>query len=215
MGEASINQLRPRIGVSLIQSGELLSYEVASDFTILDLKSFINAETGIEPSLMILSFNGQPLINDAQTLEQAGVNDNDMLAVDVRSSQQQQVQQPARTSQHPRTPAQEQVNTQIEGMRQQLLSNAQARAEFTRQAPEVASAINDPTRFREAVIALEQSRRDEEAARIARLNDDVNEENQAAIAEHIRMENIERERMEVMHSNPECKLGNNRHTGTL
>ena len=198
----SANNIRPRINVSVPQTDQFLSFEVGSDLTINDLKEFITAETSIPASAQILSVNGRPLTNNTQTLQAAGIQDDDMLAVAARQPQQAQRQPaPASSNQAPSE------NQQIEQARQQILGQPQHLERLRNQTPELANAINDPTRFRELFLA---SRRAQEAQlrteqqRLARLDDDVNEENQEEIYKRIQQQNIEAEYERTMEENPEC-----------
>ena len=196
------NSTRPRINVLVPQTDQFLSFEVGSDLTINDLKEFITAETSIPASAQILSVNGRPLTNNSQTLQAAGIQDDDMLAVAARQPQQPQRQPaPASSNQAPSE------NQQIEQARQQILGQPQHLERLRNQTPELANAINDPTRFRELFLA---SRRAQEAQlrteqqRLARLDDDVNEENQEEIYKRIQQQNIEAEYERTMEENPEC-----------
>lgn len=193
-----------------LADGQLLSYDIAADLTISDLKSFINAETGIPVESLILALNGQPLTNDLQTLQTAGINDHDMLAAVMRPPQQQRQQQAGSRQQPPQSahqPSQEEMNASIEQMRQRLAAAPQHRRDdLAREAPDLVNAVNDPVRFREAWLAFDRVQRDRETQRMARLtSDEVNEENQAEIEEFIRQENIEREWEAAMQENPECQ----------
>lgn len=205
----------PHISVSLGQTGELLSYDVAADLAIIDLKSFINAETGVPIEQQVIYLNGQPLMNDAQTIQAAGIVDNDMLAAEIRAPQQQRQQQADRTAQgsrllsQPRQPSQEDLNASIETMRQGLIADGAFQHDANvRGAPELANSVNDPVRFRNAFLEFQRAQVERQAQRIASLNGDLTEENQAEIEEAIRRENIEVERLETIEENPECELHN-------
>jgi DNA damage-inducible protein 1 len=178
---------------------------VGSDLTIRDLKEFITAETAIPAAAQSLTVNGRALSQDTETLRAAGIQDDDMLAVTAR-----QPQQPQRTSRSGGTaPAAASENAQIEAARQQILSQPQAVEQLRQQQPELINALNDPARFREVFMAsrrAQDAQVRQEQQRLARLDDDVNEENQEEIYKRIQQQNIELEYERVMEENPECEL---------
>lgn len=187
------------------QTDQFLSFEVGSDLTVRDLKEFITAETSIPAAVQSLTVNGRTLSQDTQTLQAAGIQDDDMLAVTAR-----QPQQPPRASQPGGTTAasSQNINAQIETARQQILSQPQAIEQLRRQQPELMDALHDPVRFRELFIASRRAQEAEarqEQQRLARLDDDVNEENQEEIYKRIQQQNIELEYERVMEENPECE----------
>lgn len=196
----------PRINVSVPQTDQFLNFEVGSDLTIGDLKEFITAETSIPAATQVLTLNGRTLSENSQTLQAAGLRDDDMLAVVARQPQQQPRQQSQRTQQ-PGSMTSADENAQIEAARQQILGQPQALEQVRRQQPDLAAALNDPVRFREAFIAMRRSQEAmvrQEEQRLAALDEDVNEENQAEIYKRIQQQNIDLEYEQVMESNPEC-----------
>lgn len=127
-----------------------------------------------------------------------------MLVVAVRPTQQSQQSRPSGQS-NPSSAAGPSAD-QIESIRQQILAQPQALAQLRSQQPDVAATIHDPTRFREAMISVRRAQEAAlraEEARLAALDNDVNEENQAEIYKRIQQQNIDAEYEQVMETNPE------------
>ncbi|TKX25374.1 putative DNA damage-inducible protein [Elsinoe australis] len=199
---------RPRIHIHVTAPNrqvnqDLLEVDVASDFTLADLKGYIQAETTFDPSKQQLYFDGRPLTGEDTTLETAGVKDGDMLAVTVTPEQEQS------TSSRQAAPAGQdlQVATDIERQRRAWLSNPAQLAQIREQAPELAEAINSSAQFRERFQArIDADRRnvDERQRQMELLNEDpFNVDAQRKIEEFIRQENVMRN-LEYAHvHNPE------------
>ena len=150
--------------------------------------------------------NGQPLLGDTQTLEAAGIKDGELLAMLVREdtmpsqgSRQPQQQRGTRGGPSQQRGGNGMSNEQIETVRLRILGDADALRSISQQNPEMNTAIQDSTRFRELYIRMTADENDRERERMEQmrlLNDDpFNVEAQAKIEEMIRqdrvMENLE------------------------
>lgn len=178
---------------------ELLTLELPPNSTIQDLKGFIEAETNLPSATQSIFFNGQPVTNDTQTLETAGIRDGEMLAVMVR--------RPQPTRPNASQPAMRPDRPDPEGVRQQLLMNPEAQNQLRQQDPELAAAANDPVRWREA-FEMKQ-RQAEEAQRnrqeyLRKLTEDpFNVEAQREIEDMIRQENVVNNLQKAYEQTPE------------
>lgn len=143
--------------------------------------------------------NGQPVVVETQTLEAAGIRDGEMLAVLVRQNRQPVQQQPQRMPDSSRV-----GQPDPEGVRQQLLMNPQAQNALRQQNPELAAAINDPNRWREAYQQSAQNAERERQNQIALLNEDpFNVEAQRKIEELIRQERVVENLEKAYNESPE------------
>ncbi len=61
--------------------GNIHSLDVSADLEILNLKALCEQETRIPLGEISLTFNGQPLNDDAKTLDAYGIKENDMIMV--------------------------------------------------------------------------------------------------------------------------------------
>lgn len=161
--------------------------------TVKDLKGFIEAETSLPAASQSIYLNGQPVTRDTQTLEDAGIRDNEMLAVLVRRSQ------PARPHVNPRTDP--------EGIRQHVLNDPTSQNDLRQRDPELAATLNDPARWREAFAMRQRKAEDAERERhnqIALLNEDpFNIDAQRKIEEIIRQDRVVENLEKAYNENPE------------
>jgi DNA damage-inducible protein 1 len=203
---------RPRITISINASGEpndqdLLTLDLPPGLTVGDLKAMVEAEASFPANTQSFFFNGQALRSDAQTLEQAGIKDGEMLAMMVnRRSGQQQIQQ-RRTRNGVSSEPENLTPQRIEEIRTQILNDPQMMSGFIQREPNLAAAINDPMRFRELwMTMLDQRDREqrERESQMALLNDDpFNPDAQKRIEEMIRREKIEANLQYAYENNPE------------
>jgi len=172
---------------------------VPLETTILTLKEFVNAESGVSIASQQFWFNGQIISDDNHTVGVAGIKDGDLVVVQVRQSEQ--AAPPRTQASSNNTP----TNQEAERIRQQFLNNTQLRNNLVSQMPQLAGALNDPVAFRD-VFQQMNAARSAEQARLNNLDNNITEENQAEVEKMIRMELIEQHRQEAMEENPECKF---------
>lgn len=182
---------------------DLITLDIPPGITISDLKGFVQAETNIPNNAQQFWLNGQPLIGDNRTLEEAGVNDGEMLGMVVR-------RQNAGAQNRPRSqPGQQQgrSNDDIEITRQRILDSPDARSRISRQNPEMARAINDPVLFRQLWLEAQRRESDIQQERnrlIQTLNEDpFDVEAQQKIAEILRQENVQANCHKALEEHPE------------
>ncbi|KAI9833576.1 MAG: DNA damage-inducible protein 1 [Phylliscum demangeonii] len=196
---------------------DLLALDLDGSMTIADLKASIQGETGFGDHAQLLYHNGQLLMDPSATLEALGVVDGEMLALHVR-----RISPPPRRTPDAamgRTASSEGAGTSEaeaaaaaarpdpEMVRLQILGNPRARAEIQAQHPELAAALDQPSRFREVLIEtqLRQAGMDRRRqAEIAMLNDSLDPESQAKIEELIRREAVMENLQNAMEHHPEA-----------
>lgn len=195
---------RPRVTIAITAPGtpsdaDLLTLELPPGSTVKDLKGFIEAETSLPAASQSIYLNGQPVAQETQTLEDAGVKDGEMLAVLVRQNRPP-VQNRAPPGARVRDP-------DPEGVRQQLLTNPAAQADLRARDPELAAAVDDANRWRETFVMRQRQAQDAERERqnqIALLNEDpFNVEAQRKIEELIRQDRVVENLEKAYNENPE------------
>lgn len=210
-----------QITIQVIAEGQpepsILSAELSSASTIADLKTFLVASADLPANfpehIWILHHDNKPVtLADDKLLSEAGINDGDLISAFPQAKQ---------TTRRPNNPTPQQAQDlptdiagRLEELRQQILSNPQARAsleqsagaELQREGTDLNTILQDPNRFARIWLSIEQRRRTEAdrlAAEDARLDADVNEENQKEIMKRIQQEKIKEDLAQVMEENPE------------
>ncbi|KAF2091453.1 hypothetical protein K490DRAFT_52665 [Saccharata proteae CBS 121410] len=204
----------PRITISINAPGEpadqeLLTLDLPPGLAVQDLKGFVQAETQFPAQFQQFYLNGQPLVGDTQTLEQAGIQDGEMLAMLIRRPQAPAAARGGRSSavQQLRERMNNDQAGRIETTRQRILNEPNALYQLQNGQPELAAAIQDPARWREEWTKVE--RQQEEAQREHERQAQLLNENpfdveaQAKIEELIRHSNVMDNIQSALETNPE------------
>ena len=176
----------------------------------------MQSETDFPVRSQQLYLNGRPLNTDTQTLEEAGINDGEMLAMLIRKPGTGAQGQGGRGTGRAGNTAgggadgrrRGDVNQEeLETVRLRVLGDPAAIANLNEQNPELASALNDPARFRDLFLAMrrqEDERERERQNQIALLNEDpFNVEAQRKIEEMIRQDRVIENLQHAYENNPE------------
>lgn len=177
--------------------------ELPLSLTIEELKSLIAADTNHPVASQQLFLNGIPLNTQSQTLEEAGMQDGEMLALLIRRRGNPPQRQPQRQPQQPARSG----GPDPELVRQNLLRDQTAADEVKARRPKLYAAINDPDRWREeyALFLRDEDNKSREREReIQRLNGDPFDiEAQRKIEEIIRQDRVIDNLQEALDHTPE------------
>ena len=196
---------------------DLLTIDVGPDMTIADLKAYIQSDTNVPPAVQSLYHNGQELRDGTKTLSHCQVKENDMLAMlvqqgsrapsgEARGAGQGQARAPrlAERGQGDRRGIGE---PDPEVIRLQALAEPRRLDQIRLQNPQLADAVQDKDRFRQAWEAMARQAYEREAEKqreLALLNaDPFNIEAQAKIEEIIRQQRVEENLQNALDYTPE------------
>ncbi|KAK8188305.1 uncharacterized protein BKA78DRAFT_178762 [Phyllosticta capitalensis] len=206
----------PRITISITAPDDpadqnILTLDLPPGLTISDLKSFVQSETQFPVEAQQFYLNGSILTGDSKTLEEAGLNDGDMLAMFIRRPQRAAQSQPRTgTPQAQGAAMPRNVADEIETMRLRILGEPNALRQIQEGNPQLAAAINDPNRWREEWMNArrdEQRQQREHQRQLELLNaDPFDIEAQAKIEEIIRQERVLENLQHAYEHIPEGKL---------
>ncbi|KAL8999908.1 MAG: hypothetical protein Q9169_001314 [Polycauliona sp. 2 TL-2023] len=180
--------------------------------TIGDLKAVIAGDTGIQFDAQILYHNGQELRNDALSLEQLNIKQDDMLGLLVQNQRsQRRPLPPGRTGpNNPRGDGGRGAGPVADGemIRLQALGNPGILNQIRSQNQELADAVHDQPRWNQIYDQMMRQQQDIEAEKqreLALLNaDPFNVEAQAKIEEMIRQERVIENLQHAMDHTPEA-----------
>ncbi|RMZ86928.1 hypothetical protein DV736_g5847, partial [Chaetothyriales sp. CBS 134916] len=182
---------------------DLITLNVPADLTLNDLKGLVEADTNAPVASQTFVQNGRPITDASKTLSQLGVNEGDLLQLQVRT----RTQAPPRPSQSqgPTNPGQ---TADPEQLRQNILQDQNLMQRIREQKPALAAAVQDPTRFRMAFEAEQQQVAAQQRAwqeEQELLNSDPNDERaQRRILEMIQQQQIARNLETAMEETPEA-----------
>lgn len=195
---------------------DLLTIDVGPDMTIADLKAYIQSDTNVPPAAQSLYHNGQELRDETKTLGHCQVKENDILEMLVQSSRaptgaargagrgQARAPRLAERSQGDRRGIGE---PDPEVIRLQALAEPRRLDQIRLQNPQLADAVQDKDRFRQAWEAMARQAYEREAEKqreLALLNaDPFNIEAQAKIEEIIRQQRVEENLQNALDYTPE------------
>lgn len=198
---------------------DLLVIDVGPDMTIADLKAVVQSDTNLPAKTQAIYHNGRELRDERQTLEQCQVKQDDILEMLVKDPQSlaAQAQGPGQgeasasaqgaRGQRARPPT---TGIDPEMIRLRALGDAETLAQLRNQAPPLADAVSDPTRFRQAWETMkqqEQEREDAKQREYTLLNEDpFNVEAQAKIEEMIREQQVAENLQNALDYNPEGRF---------
>ncbi|KAI3640819.1 hypothetical protein MIR68_001697 [Amoeboaphelidium protococcarum] len=189
------------------QKGEIYSLELTRDTEISTLKMLVEAEFNI-PAQSQQYYKDSKVLNtslqsESCTLQQLGIQDNDVLF--VHDSSQMQLSQQQSSQGQSQNQQSSQVDAQLDALRQQLLSDPNMRQQMQATNPGLLNAAqNDPVKFKQMLQTMmgEQMLPAVSPQNISH-SDPFDVEMQKRIEEQIRMENIN-ENMELAYQyNPE------------
>jgi DNA damage-inducible protein 1 len=170
------------------RESDIVTLDLPSGMTVGETKELIKAETNFTDSAPQFFLNGNILTGDERTLDDAGIKDGEMLVMLIprAGGAAPPRQAPAQQRRRPG----EMNPEEVEAMRQNLLGNQGALARLREQQPELAAAVNDATRFRDAWQGAARRLMDQERERQQRIamlnNDPFNIDNQREIERLIR-----------------------------
>jgi DNA damage-inducible protein 1 len=187
------------------KDGDILNLELPEGMTVKDLKGIVESDTGFPAQLQQFYLNGRPLSDELQTLEAAGIRDNEMLAMLIpRPAPTGHVE---RRQQGGNAGRRELSSDEIETVRLQVLGNPQLLQELRSRNPVLADAINDSARFKRVWDQKKQedaAREQERQNQIRLLNEDpFNVDAQRKIEEMIRQDNVMENLQHAYENNPE------------
>lgn len=193
--------------------------EVAPDMAYEDLLAFVEMEASVPAKDVILSLNGNPIVDTdpKATIGSLGVVDNSMLLLTTKrvapnppaaaSAQSTVPTLDFSSIQIPGMPAAPRVDPRAEQIRTQILERADSLDQLKLSNPELAEHVHDAQKFSDAFAKLQNELRAKEVERKRELQrlyaDPDNEDNQKRIMEIIRQENVEESYQNAMEHHPE------------
>ncbi|QNP96596.1 YALIA101S01e16842g1_1 [Yarrowia lipolytica] len=198
-------------------SENVFGLEVAADMAYEDLLAFVEMEASVPSKDIILSLNGNPIVDTdpKATIGSLGVTDNSMLLLTTKrvAPNPSTSAQPAiptldfSSIQIPGLPAAPRVDPRAEQIRTQILERADSLDQLKLSNPELAEHVHDSQKFSDAFTKLQNELRAKEVERKKELQrlyaDPDNEDNQKRIMEIIRQENVEESYQNAMEHHPE------------
>ena len=190
--------------------GDLITLDLPPGLTIADLKGFVNAETNLPQASQQFYLNNSPIQGDEKTLEEAGINDGDMLAMLMRQPQPENNMGSQRRQPNVQRPPAQKAQ-EIETTRLNILGSPPAMEQVRQQRPALADNIHDSNRFREVWMEMEKEDEERERERLEQmrlLNEDpFNVDAQRRIEEMIRQQSVQENLQFAYEHSPEGAFG--------
>lgn len=201
------------LSASVEHTDQFFNIDVPEELTFDDFKAYLSAESGIEPQDQLLMLNGGEFTGEGQkTLAELGITENEMIL--IKNKKRAWAEPPAASTTMGASGTGDFLDTQVEQLRQQLLTNPELRRQMTTMNPQLEQYIPDSARFREIVgPILSQSLQGgrgsqlpggvspEEWARLQR--DPDNPDNQRRIMELIEQDQINENMNAALEMTPE------------
>ncbi|KAF2864465.1 hypothetical protein K470DRAFT_206122, partial [Piedraia hortae CBS 480.64] len=149
---------RPYLTISILGNAhqydrEVIAYDVSHDLTLDDLKTFIHAEIDVPPERQQFWYHNQAVRDTTITLGTLGIQDEDIIGLQIVDAPVGQQQAPARQQPRPTQGTgpfhRPQGADEIEATRRGLIANPDSLRQIQHYMPSLANEINDPMRFRE------------------------------------------------------------------
>lgn len=166
--------------IALEGSDQIINFDSPDGMALLDVKAYLESETGVKAEHQILVANGSELADDSKSLENQGVVDGDLLVLRQRRS-------------GPVDPVSDrsEARAMVERVRQQVLGNAEMKRLFLANAPNGAQILADGERFFEEYQRQYQTNQLPGNNMPQMQGDPDSEENQRKIMEMIQQSNID------------------------
>lgn len=135
-----------KLTISIESNNDILSVDIPESMKLADFKAYIMAETEIAPEEQVLKHNAKSISDTDKSLEQIGIKNDDLILVGTRQT---------RTSENTDTGGANStgaIDFQVEGMRQQFLSNGALSEQLRQSNPMLHSLLNRPSEFKNAVM---------------------------------------------------------------
>lgn len=143
-----------KLTVAFGNSDVVLAIEIAQDMTADDVKAYALQEAGFPEAGTALVYNNRA-VPGAQSMQQAGINEGDMVIIE--SLGQQREQRPQQQQQQQSSAAQMSDDERIEQVRQQILYTPDLFQALSERVPELANALHDPEDFKKAYLQRQQT----------------------------------------------------------
>ena len=204
---SALTYVHRRITISLLNldgpeynlEEDVLTSDLGPEMTIDDLKGYLESETRVKSTDQRIYFNNQELTDGSKTLQQCHLVEDSIIGMQVRRSER------GASNVGSDRPAQNRT-LDSESYRSRILSNAAELAQLRVRSPELASAVNDPVRFRHIFEELQQRHAQIEQERQRRqallAADPMNADAQREIWEMIREEQVMENLQNAVEHNP-------------
>ena len=178
--------------------------EVDAQMTLEDVKAVFSAESSISSDKVVFFHNNAALNNNKATLASYKIKDNDIIgfqAIDQLPRMNFQHNQQSSSNGSKQTFGRSQEDP--ETIRQMFLSDPHQLSILKERNSELAKNINDPEKFREALLQQRKVMLEKEQNKMRLLSNPLDPEAQKMLYEEIRMANINENMETAMEFSPE------------